>query len=108
MKTSLKLLCTAAAVVASVSLFAATGSAAQKNVKCDSGQSLQTAFDNASPGDVISVSGTCDEGPFFIRKNLSVVGPATLSAPDGDFTVLSIDDGGHEKKQNLKMNQNVN
>ena len=90
MKTSLKLLCSTVAMLASMSLFASTGNAGIKNVKCSSGQSLQTAITNASAGDVLNISGTCDDGPYFIRKNVSLAGPAILSAADGSFAVLSV------------------
>lgn len=94
MKTSLKLLCTTAAIVACVSLFASTGSAAQKNAKCDLGQSLQAVIDSSNPGDVINVTGSCSDGPFVVNKDLTLVGDAELSASSpGNNDVISVSNG---------------
>lgn len=57
-------------------------------ISCDSeGKDLQKAIDNAAPDSTLFISGTCDTGGFLIRKNLKLIGPATLS---GGSTVLQI------------------
>jgi len=64
-----------------------------KNVNCDiPQQNLQKAINGAEVGEEITVSGTCSNGPFFIRREVSLVGPATLQAPAG-FAVLEIRGG---------------
>ena len=74
-----------------------------KPVNCDTPKGdLQDAIDKANIGAELQLRGTC-EGPFFITKNISLVGPATLTAP-GSFTVLSVQDGGHATLRNLYIN----
>jgi hypothetical protein len=58
-----------------------------KSVNCNSGGDLQKAIDTAPTGAVIQVSGTCNKGPYFVFKDLSLIGTggsAVLSASSGD------------------------
>ncbi len=75
-------------------------------VNCDSGgQGLQKKIDSAAHGAEIFISGSCDDGPFFVSKDLKLigVGPATLSAPNGSNNVVSAR-GTHVELRNLKIN----
>lgn len=71
------------AVLSTSPLFAST-----ERVNCNH-DNLQEAIDEADPGDVLKIRGTC-EGPFVVNKALKLIGPATLSAPNGGFAVLDI------------------
>ena len=75
-------------------------------VNCDSPNpvlaDLQDAIDEADVGAELTLSGTC-EGPFFITKNISLRGPATLSAPGGGFAVLRVERGGHATLRDLNI-----
>jgi len=67
--------------------------AQEASVNCDSGgQGLQKKIDSASHGAEIFISGACTDGPFFIRKDLKLIGDgfATLSAAGGSSIVLLI------------------
>ncbi len=52
-----------------------------KPVNCNTPMGdLQGAIDDADPGDTIIVQGVCEDGPYFINKDLKLFGPANLSA----------------------------
>ena len=63
-------------------------------VSCNApGASLQNKIANASVGSSVFVTGSCDDGPIFIAKDISLIGfdgGATLSAPAGGFAALNI------------------
>ena len=72
------------------------GGGDEVTVDCGLGQSLQEALDDASVGSTISVTGTCDTGPFFVRKDRTRlfgfgVGGATLSGPAGGSRLLGVE-----------------
>lgn len=71
-----------------------------KPIKCPKGD-LQRAIDKAEIGAELKIRGTC-EGPFFINKDLKLIGPATLSASAGGFSVLIIR-GGTVTLRNLTI-----
>ena len=79
-----------AIVMASVTLQVSPAWA--KTVKCDQGKSLQTAIDNASEGDEIDVTGTCNEFIVFdITQHfltlLGAPGAAIVSSDPGRPTI---------------------
>ncbi len=77
------LLVVAGAVDAPVAAVAATP------VHCPT-DSLQTAIDNANPGAILQVSGTC-EGNFAINKDLTLIGtPGAVLSADDDGVVITI------------------
>lgn len=71
----------------------AAGSAAT-TVDCAAGANLQTAIDNAAPGDTLRIRGTCF-GNFFVNKNLTVEGAGGSPTLDGSGagTVLTVQGG---------------
>jgi nitrous oxidase accessory protein NosD len=67
------------------------GNALGQSVKCDSeGRELQKAIDKAPPGSTIRLSGLCATGPYFVQKNLTLIGPATLAGAPSDGAVISV------------------
>jgi len=64
--------------------------AAQTIVSCP-GTNLQTAIDNANPGDTLVVRGTC-RGNFTIHKNLILVGQHATLDGNNSGTVVTISD----------------
>lgn len=77
-----------------------------KTINCKN-DDLQKAIDAAEFGAELKVRGTC-EGQFFIRKSISLIGPATLSNPKGGFAVLRILDGGHGTLEKLTIDGSGN
>lgn len=84
--------------VIGIGLFAFSPSSVYaETVNCDSaGKDLQKALDNTPPGSDVFVTGDCDTGPFFIRKDRIRLlgfgdGGATLSGPDGGNRLLGVD-----------------
>ena len=57
-----------------------------KTVNCSTGADLQRAIDQAAGGAVLQLTGDCARGPYFIFKDLTLigVGQTVLSAPTGD------------------------
>jgi nitrous oxidase accessory protein NosD len=78
---------------------------AAQTVNCDNGGNLQTAISAAPVGGTVKISGRCDNGPFYVYKDLTLVGngksAATLAAPDGD-RVLYVS-GAKVSIQNLRV-----
>ena len=80
-----------AATVLAVALMPATSAGADETtVDCSNGDNLQTAINDADPGDTLVVSGICVRlFNFTIGKDLTLVGPATLES-DGGGPVLTV------------------
>ena len=82
-----------AATALVVALVPATPAGADETtVDCSNGDNLQTAINDADPGDTLVVSGICVRLPdfnFSIGKDLTLVGPATLES-DGGGPVLTV------------------
>jgi nitrous oxidase accessory protein NosD len=64
------------------------------NVDCDTGGVLQTAINAASPGDIISVTGTCNENvtipPPKTALTLDGGGTATIKGPNLTKTTITV------------------
>ena len=61
--------------------------AAAQMVNCGNGGNLQSAIYAAREGGTVRVAGHCNRGPYYVYKDLNLVGEdgnATLSAPSGD------------------------
>lgn len=54
------------------------------SINCDApGQDLQVRINARALGDRLDVTGVCDDGPYVIRQDIKLAGPATLSATAG-------------------------
>lgn len=100
--------------LAALALFAGPMSVLQVQgapvVNCDaSGTDLQSALNNAPNGATIQITGTCDDGPYVIRKDLNLQGPASagaiMSAPANSEFVLFMR-GVTVKLRNLTIDAN--
>ena len=85
----------------------AQNSLAQQTVRCDRVLNdqfqLQQAFDQAQPGSVVSISGTCEDVSLVIKVDgLTVQGPATLKGT-GVAPVLRIQDVGDVNLVDLEV-----
>jgi parallel beta-helix repeat protein len=65
--------------------------AATINVNCNTG-SLQTAINGAKSGDIISVTGTCNENVFIYKNNITLDGggTATIKGPDATNSTIYV------------------
>lgn len=79
--------CLIASLVLSVPIFLSGGEAATVTVDCGSGEKIQQKLDAAKPGDILLVSGTCNEHLVMPEQvqNLTLdgQGKATINGPDG-------------------------
>src|SRR5207244_203319 len=86
-------ICAAAATGALVAgLLIATGvtaGATTRSVNCSSGGNLQTAINNANPGDIIDVTGTC-RGHFTINKSLTLTSDGAVLDGTNNGRVLYV------------------
>ncbi len=62
------------------------------SINCDApGQNLQVRINATALGDRLDVTGVCDDGPYVIRQDIKLAGPATLSATAGSAgSVLTV------------------
>ncbi len=94
--------------VALVSSSMVTGPAAATSIDvvCVASGDLQTAIDNASPGDTLNVSGTC-LGPIDIAKDLTIVGEGptttTIDATGTASPAVTVEEGVEVVAQSLTI-----
>jgi hypothetical protein len=77
------------------------------SIDCSHESSLQTAIDNASPGETLLISGTC-AGPVTLKKNLTIAGSGAAAIDGHGKDAVTVNGPARVTLQNLDIQNGAN